>query len=93
MRSEIQQTKVLKTRLNKHLVKSLDEVPEDIRIFCYAKDLFYELNAIYKVKSYDEIVFAFEIGIWYIEGKNYFGHHYVLMDKIEEIKKYKKDAK
>ena len=44
------------------------------------------MSAYYKTKLYDKVVFALELGIWYLEGVNYGGIHYILLDKMNFIK-------
>jgi hypothetical protein len=61
-------------------------IPEDIRLFCKTKDLFYELSTYYQCKLYDKVLFGLELGIWYLEGSNYSGLNYIYLDKMNFIK-------
>lgn len=51
--------------------------------------MFYELNSSVRYEKEREAVFALELGIWYVEGKNYAGKYIIELDQINVIKNYK----
>lgn len=57
-------------------------------MFIQAKDLFYDINHDQKSPLYEKTLFGLEIAIWYLQGANYGGIHYVKLDRINIIKDY-----
>lgn len=91
LRSAFVTTNPRKTKFNPSY--PISAVPDDIKMFTKTKDQFYEINHTSKSKIYNNTLFALEIAIWYLQGANYGGTHYVYLDKIETIKEYIKPKK